>query len=118
MTNTEDRLVEEGGDKVSRKASELGYEADAAEQADLKYLVENSCISCDKILPRYAVRILPPAYVQERDKHVRSGLVSRRLMCVECYGSMKKAHKHRLRSHPMAGQGVVAKDLVMQFLTR
>lgn len=118
MTNKRGEVVEEGGAAVHETAPGQGYEADEAEQADLRYLIENSCIACDKILPRYSVRILPPSYVQERDEHVRSGFVRRRLMCVECYNSMRKMHKLRLRSHPLAKQNAVTKDLVMQFLTR
>ena len=69
-------------------------------------------------MPRYSVRILPPAYVQERDEHVRNGLVSKRLMCVDCYNSMRKAHRHRMRGSPLAQKSSpLVKDVIMGFLT-
>ncbi len=98
--------------------TEGAYEPEETEAESLKFLVENSCISCDKILPRYAVRILPPLYVQERDRHVRSGLVSRRLMCVDCYNSFKIAHRHRIKKNPMAIASPFAKQEVTSFLLK
>ncbi len=120
MAKVDEEWKNVGGVTTTATATKsTGYEVDEIEAESLKYLVENSCISCDKVLPRYSVRILPPAYMQERDEHVKKGLVSRRLMCVDCYNSMRKAHRHRLRSNPLAQRSTpLVKDVVMAFLTK
>lgn len=118
MEDERGELRREGG--VTRRkpavAPEAAYETDEEEAESLKYLVENSCISCDKILPRYSIRILPPAYVQERDEHVRSGLASRRLMCIDCYNTMRVVHRQRLRKNPMAQKSSLIESMVADFL--
>ena len=53
------------------------YSVEDAERKDLAYMVENSCISCNRLLERAEVKIVPPRYVQERDEYVRRGAVSR-----------------------------------------
>jgi hypothetical protein len=73
------------------------YTVDSAERKDLAYLVENSCISCNKQLSMQDVKIVPPRYIQERDHYVRNGAVSRRLMCVACYNTLKTVTRTRIR---------------------
>lgn len=73
------------------------YTVDNAERKDLAYLVENSCISCSRLLKREEVKIVPPRYIQERDHYVRNGAVARRLMCIACYNSLKSVTKTRTR---------------------
>jgi RNase P subunit RPR2 len=75
----------------------LEYAVDDAERKDLAYLVENSCISCNKQLRTQEVKIVPPRYIQERDHYVRSGAISRRLMCVACYNTLKTVTRTRIR---------------------
>ena len=91
------------------------YKLDRAEARDLAYLVENSCISCDRVLPKYTVRIVPPRYVQERDEYVRSGFAAKRLLCTECYGTMSKSHRSRMRQSPLVRNG--RKHLMRQVAT-
>jgi hypothetical protein len=78
------------------------YDLDGSEARDLAYLMENSCISCDRVLPKYSVRIVPSRYMQERDSYVKSGLAARRLLCTECYGTMSRSHKRRMSQSPLA----------------
>lgn len=73
------------------------YTVDNAERKDLAYLVENSCISCSRLLKRDEVKIIPPRYIQERDHYVRNGAVTRRLMCVACYNTLKSVIRTRIK---------------------
>ncbi len=73
------------------------YTVDNAERKDLAYLVENSCLSCNKQLTAQEVKIVPPRYIQERDHYVRNGAVPRRLMCVACYNTLKNVTRSRTR---------------------
>lgn len=68
-----------------------------AERADLAHLVENSCMSCNRFLKKNEIKVVPPRYIQERDEYVKSGAVSRRLMCVNCYNALKTVTKNRVR---------------------
>jgi hypothetical protein len=68
-----------------------------AERMDLAHLVENSCISCNRLLNKNEIKVVPPRYVQERDQYVKSGAVSRRLMCVNCYNALKTVTRTRMR---------------------
>ena len=78
-------------------ADNIEYTVDSAERKDLAYLVENSCISCNKQMKTHEVKIVPPRYIQERDYYVKSGAVSRRLMCVACYNTLKTVTRTRIR---------------------
>lgn len=73
------------------------YTVDDAERKDLAHLVENSCLSCNKQLKFEDVKIVPPKYIQERDYYVKSGAVSRRLMCVACYNALMTVTKTKIR---------------------
>ena len=68
-----------------------------AESRDLAHLVENSCMSCNRLLSRKEIKVVPPRYIQERDQYVNSGAVNRRLMCVNCYNAMKTVTRSRIR---------------------
>ncbi len=107
---------EGGGKRGGVAAAAPAGAVDEAEGESLRYLVENSCITCDKLLPRYTVRILVPAYMQERDASVRGGIARRRLMCVDCYNSMRVAHRQRMVRNPMAQRRPLLKELVASFL--
>lgn len=67
------------------------------ERRDLAHLVENSCMSCNRLLGRREIKVVPPRYIQERDQYVKSGAVSRRLMCVNCYNTLKTVTRSRIR---------------------
>ena len=67
----------------------LEYPVDEAEYKDLIYLVENSCIKCNKLLGKNDIKVVPPRYIQERDPQVRNGLVTRRVMCAGCYSGLR-----------------------------
>ncbi len=73
------------------------YTVDNAERRDLAYLVENSCMSCSRPLGRAEIKIVPPRYIQERDHYVRNGAVTRRLMCVACYNTLKTVTRTRIK---------------------
>lgn len=68
-----------------------------AERQDLTHLVENSCMSCNKLLGNREIKVVPPRYVQERDQYVKSGAVLRRIMCVDCYNTLKTVTRSRMR---------------------
>ncbi len=68
-----------------------------AERRDLAHLVENSCMSCNRLLNRNEIKVVPPRYIQERDQYVKSGAVNRRLMCVNCYNALKTVTRSRIR---------------------
>ncbi len=68
-----------------------------AERKDLAHLVENSCMSCNRLLDCSEIKVVPPRYIQERDQYVKSGAVLRRLMCVNCYNALKSVTRSRIR---------------------
>jgi hypothetical protein len=84
-------------EKKRAGSDDLEYAVDSAERRDLAYLVENSCISCNRPIMQGEVKIVPPRYVQERDHYVRNGAVRRRLMCVACYDTFKTVTRTRIR---------------------
>ena len=84
----------------ARKTSasdEAEYAAEVAEDKDLVYLIENTCIHCNKLMNKSEVKILPPSYIQERDQYVSGGVVKRRLMCLQCYNTLRSTAKERVR---------------------
>lgn len=78
-------------------SDEMVYAAEVAEDKDLVYLIENTCIYCNRLMSKNEVKILPPSYIQERDQYVSSGVVKRRLMCLPCYNNVRSASKQRVR---------------------
>ncbi len=98
------------------------YTVEDAERRDLAYLVENSCISCNRHLNKDEVKIVPPRYIQERDHYVKSGAVARRLMCVECYNTLKIVTntKTRVRHYngAAAHRGFLMKTLINNLLLK
>jgi hypothetical protein len=72
------------------------YLVDKAEEKDMAYVAENSCVSCSKILAKGDIRVCPPRYIQDRDYYVSHGIVSRRYMCVPCYNSIRARSRERL----------------------
>jgi hypothetical protein len=81
-----------------RAAADGGeYFVEEAEGKDLAYIVEHSCIHCNRLLGPQEVKILPPSYVQDRDPYVNCGLVKRRLMCVGCYNILRSSSRTRAK---------------------
>ena len=78
-------------------SDEAEYAAEVAEDKDLVYLIENTCIHCNKLMNKSEVKILPPSYIQERDQYVSGGVVKRRLMCLQCYNELRSMTKQRSR---------------------
>ena len=81
-----------------RAASDgLEYAVGAAEGKDLSYLIENTCIHCNRLIKKGELKIMPPSYIQERDPYVISGVVKKRMMCVGCYNLIRSTSKERAR---------------------
>lgn len=78
-------------------ADELEYAAEVAEDKDLVYLVENTCIHCNRLMNKSEVKILPPSYIQERDPYVSKGIVRKRLMCVDCYNAIRSSAREKIQ---------------------
>ena len=100
MWDDEDELGEGKADlrAFARKVAAsdgLEYSVDEAEYKDLIYLVENTCIKCNKFLGKDDIKIVPPRYIQERDPQVRNGIVDRRVMCSSCYSSLRSLTRVR-----------------------
>lgn len=95
----EEELEEEVPAFARKRAAsdEEEYAAEVAEDKDLVYLIENTCIHCNRLMNKSEVKILPPSYIQERDRYVSDGIVKRRLMCVQCYSTLRSASRERVR---------------------
>lgn len=78
-------------------SDEVEYATEVAEDKDLVYLIENTCLYCNRLMGKNEVKILPPSYIQERDQYVSSGVVRRRLMCLPCYNNIRSASRERVR---------------------
>ena len=88
MQEYERSLGNTGLQRFARKTAasdNLEYSVDEAEKKDLIYIIENSCMSCNKLLGGGETKVLPTKYVQDRDEFVRNGIVNRRYLCVRCY---------------------------------
>lgn len=83
--------------KKRSASDEKEYAACIAEGKDLAYLVENTCIHCNRLMKKGEVKILPPSYIQERDPYVGKGTVKKRLMCVNCYNTIRSTSRERVR---------------------
>ena len=91
-----------------------------AERKDLAHLVENSCISCNRLLNKNEIKVVPPRYIQERDQYVKSGAVNRRLMCVNCYNALKTVTtgKIKYRDTAAARKGFLVKSIINNILLK
>ncbi len=79
------------GIRVETIALEIGEE----KEDSLVRFLNNSCMNCRKEFVRNEIKVLPSSYIQERDFYVRSGIVDKRLLCVECYNSVKMPTRTR-----------------------
>ncbi|MEM0124316.1 MAG: hypothetical protein QXF41_02115 [Candidatus Micrarchaeaceae archaeon] len=82
-----------------RRAASDGqrYTIEEAESKDLKYLIENSCMVCNRPFRKGEVRILPSSYMQERDSFVREGIVARRYICADCYNNITSTAREKAK---------------------
>ncbi|MDE1804797.1 MAG: hypothetical protein KGH59_03375, partial [Candidatus Micrarchaeota archaeon] len=95
-----EEILGEGAIRFDRKVAEsdgILYRVSEAEEADLRKVIENSCIKCDKLLGREEIKVIPPQYVQDSDRHVASGYVARRVMCTPCYEAMTSSTREMVR---------------------
>ncbi len=100
MGRMESRGIEEGVPAYARKvcaSDEAEYAAEVAEDKDLVYLIENTCIHCNRLMSKSEVKILPPSYIQEHDQYVGAGVVKRRLMCLQCYNTLRSTARERVK---------------------
>ncbi len=74
------------------------YKVSEAEEKDLKNMVENSCMACNRLLAKGEIKVVPPEYVQERDPYVLEGFVKRRVLCVACYEKMTSSTRERVKA--------------------
>ena len=77
------------GDKLDR----IALERQVGVEDSLVQFLNNSCMNCRKEFGRDEIRVLPSSYIQERDFYVRSGIVRKRLLCVDCYNGARAATK-------------------------
>ena len=91
-----------------------------AEEKDLRHLVENSCISCNRFLENVEIKVVPPRYIQEKDRYVRSGAINRRLMCVQCYNALKSVthNSARYKDTPATRKSFFMRTVINNILLR
>ncbi len=90
-------------EKVAGKETE--YAMGAGEDRDMAYLIENTCIHCNRLMSKTEVKILPPSYIQERDQYVSGGVVKRRLMCLSCYNMLRSTAREKVRFDRFRNRG-------------
>ncbi|MCL5239135.1 MAG: hypothetical protein M1286_01520 [Candidatus Marsarchaeota archaeon] len=76
---------------------EARYATEVAGDKDLVYLIENTCLHCNRLMNKAEVKILPPSYIQDRDQYVNNGVVKRRLMCLHCYNELRSTAREKVR---------------------
>lgn len=86
----ENRIGDEMGDWIGTVSLER---QEGREEDTLLNFLKNSCMNCKKDFGRDEVRVLPSSYIQNRDFYVKSGIVEKRLLCVGCYNSIRKAER-------------------------
>ncbi len=101
-----------------KKAASDGVEYfnDEAEERDLKYIVENSCMRCDRLLSKREVRVVPPQYLQSKDKYVMQNIVARRVMCVPCYNRITSSTREKIKEHYKSANSKLNENLAKVFL--
>lgn len=90
------------------------------DEKDLRHLVENSCISCNRFLENREIKVMPPRYIQEKDRYVRSGAVNKRLMCVQCYNALKSVMHNSIRykDTPIARKNFFMRTVINNILLK
>jgi hypothetical protein len=80
---------------VGINVDRIALERQAVGEDSLVKFLNNSCMNCRKEFGKDEIRVLPSSYIQERDFYVRSGIVKKRLLCVDCYNGTRVATKTR-----------------------
>lgn len=75
----------------------MKYLVSEAEERDLKKMIENSCMHCNKLMARDEIKVVPPQAIQEQDRYVSKGTVARRVLCTQCYEAMTSSTRERVR---------------------
>lgn len=78
--------------------------------------IENSCVHCNRQLGKEEIKILPPSYVLERDPYVRSGAARSRVMCVNCYNTLRASSRSKVRFKRSSGAGSAVKVIIGKYL--
>ncbi len=89
---------------------------DETEDKDLIYIIENTCMNCNKLMGKLDIKILPPSYIQDRDTYVRNGIVKRRIMCMQCYNEARHSSVSKVRFATSAKQPAIVKSAIRRFL--
>ncbi|MDE1854974.1 MAG: hypothetical protein KGH57_01475 [Candidatus Micrarchaeota archaeon] len=64
---------------------------------ELREMLAGQCAFCERELGEGEQRVVLPAYVQERDRFVREGVVGQRVICVECAMGLKSRERARAK---------------------
>lgn len=91
------------------------YDTETTEEKDLKFIAENTCMVCGKRFKKGEIKILPPEAVQQQDFYVRTGIVSKRYMCVSCHERMTSDTREKIKSEyreSIEGENKIIKTLV------
>ena len=75
----------------------MKYLVSEAEERDLKKMIENSCMHCNKLMARDEIKVVPPQAIQEQDRYVSKGTVARRVLCTQCYEAMTSSTRERVK---------------------
>jgi len=74
------------------------YDTKSAEEKDLAYIAENTCMVCGRRFRPGELKIVPSQSVQEEDIYVMHGIVPRRYICTDCYESMTSNTREKIKS--------------------
>jgi len=78
------------------------YDTKSAEEKDLAYIAENTCMVCGRRFRPGELKIVPPQSVQEEDIYVMNGIVPRRYICTDCYENMTSNTREKIKSEYIA----------------
>lgn len=74
------------------------YDTKSAEEKDLAYIAENTCMVCGRRFRPGELKIVPPQRVQEEDIYVMNGIVPKRYICTNCYENMTSNTREKIKS--------------------
>jgi len=78
------------------------YDTKSAEEKDLAYIAENTCMVCGRRFRPGELKIVPPQRVQEEDIYVMNGIVPKRYICTNCYENMTSNTREKIKSEYIA----------------
>jgi len=85
------------------------YDTKSAEEKDLAYIAENTCMVCGRRFRPGELKIVPPQRVQEEDIYVMNGVVPKRYICTNCYDNMTSNTREKIKSDYIAKADVTNK---------